>query len=121
LELLLNTPRARAVAERVLDPAENVAAPHLLDVEVLQGLRRYARQRILDADRGRQAIEDLGALPLTRYPHGALADRVWELRDNLTAYDATYVALAEALDAVLLTGDGKLAGAPGHRVRIEVV
>ena len=120
LEMLLNTETGRSLAERLLDPKETLAAPQLLDVEVLQVLRRYARTGSLDAMRGDQAVEDLSGLPLTRFPHGALSRRVWELRDNLTAYDAVYVALAEALDAPLLTRDRRLAAAPGHRARVEL-
>src|SRR5437762_2528893 len=69
----------------------------------------------------RAALEDLVALPLSRYPHDFLMSRVWDLRANMSAYDAVYVALAEALDAPLLTRDRRLAKAPGHRARVEVV
>jgi predicted nucleic acid-binding protein len=120
LEILLNTDTGRGLADRLLDPGETLVAPQLLDVEVLQVLRRYARSGTLDARRGSQAVEDLTDLPLTRYPHEALSRRVWELRDNLTAYDAVYVALAEALEAPLLTLDRRLAVAPGHRATIEL-
>lgn len=121
IEVLLNTAAGKAVADRVLDPDESLVAPHLLDVEVLQVLRRYARAGDLDPERGEQAVEDLADLPVARYPHGAFLTRVWGLRDNLTAYDAVYVALAEALDATLLTRDERLASAPGHGARIELV
>jgi len=121
LELLLNTSAAEAVGARILDPAETLHAPHLLDVEVLQVLRRYARAGDIDARRGRSAIEDLNDLPLTRYPHQVLLERVWDLRGNLSAYDAVYVALAEALDAPLVTRDGRLASTGGHRARIELI
>ena len=121
LELLLNSPAGPAVADRVLDPAESVAAPHLLDIEVLQVLRRYVRAGDLDADRGAQAVEDLTDLPIARYSHDALAPRIWELRHNLTAYDAAYVALAEVLAARLLTRDRRLGGSRGHRATIELL
>lgn len=121
LELLLNTPAGQAVADRVLDPAESVAAPHLLDVEVLQVLRRYVRAGDLDAERGSQAVEDLTDLPIARYPHDPLAPRIWALRHNLTAYDASYVALAEVLEAPLLTLDRRLGAARGHRATIELI
>lgn len=120
LEVLLRTPAAAAAAARLLDPRETLHAPHLIDVEVAQVLRRYAASNAVDAARGRAALADLADFPLTRYPHGLLLPRVWELRADLTAYDAAYVALAEALDAPLLTRDRRLAAAPGHRARIEL-
>jgi predicted nucleic acid-binding protein len=120
IEILLNTPAAKTVAARVLDPSQSVAAPHLLDVEVLQVLRRYTRAGELDSHRGQQAIQDLLDLPIVRYPHDPLLHRVWELRDNVTAYDAVYIALAEALDAPLLTCDERLAVAPGHDADIQI-
>jgi len=92
-------------------------APHLIDVEVAQVIRRYAATRELDADRGRAALADLVDFPLRRYPHDLLLPRVWELRNNLTANDAVYVALA----APLLTRDKRLATAAGHHARVELV
>ena len=121
LEILLNTAAGERLADRVLHPAETVHAPHLLDVEVLQVLRRYARAGDLVAERGQEAIEDLNDLPLTRYPHQILLDRVWELRHNLTAYTAIYIALAEALDAPLVTRDKRLASSRGHDARVELL
>jgi predicted nucleic acid-binding protein len=121
IELLLNTPAGEEIADRLLDPSETVAAPHLLDVEVLQVLRRYALARDIDDERGGQAVEDLDDLPIVRYPHDSLLSRIWELRNNVTAYDAAYIALAEALDATLLTRDEKLAASPGHAASIELV
>jgi len=121
LELLLNTETGAAVADRLLAPSETVAVPQLLDLEVLQVIRRYRLAGELDDVRGRQVIDDLHDLPLERYPHVPLLDRIWELRNNLTAYDAAYVALAEALDAPLLTRDARLAAAPGHEATIELV
>lgn len=121
LELLLGTPGAVAVRERIASPEESLHAPQLLDLEVLQVLRRYAAAGALSSERARLVIEDLAALDLERYPHEPLLDRVWQLRDNLTAYDAAYVALAEALDAPLLTFDARLANAPGHRARIDLL
>ena len=121
VELLLATRRGGAIAARLADPALSLHVPHLADVEVVQALRRYVRDGELDAASARSAIEDLGALDLERHPHEPLLDRVWALRQNLTAYDAAYVALAEALDAILLTCDGHLARAPGVGRRVEVV
>ena len=121
LETLLRTPNAEAVEKRLFEPSQTLHAPHLLDVEVAQVLRRYAGNGEIDDERGRAALADLADFPLRRYPHDFLLPRVWDLRRNLTAYDAVYVALAEALDAPLLTCDRRLATAPGHQARIELV
>ena len=83
-------------------------------------LRRQMRAGTLNARRARLALDDLAALPARRAPHRPLLTRCWELRDNLTIYDAAYVALAEAMSATLLTGDQKLARAPGPQCHIEV-
>lgn len=120
LEVLLNTRVGARLADRLLAPGETLHAPHLIDVEVAQVLRRYSRTRELDDARGQEALEDLADLPLTRYPHGLLLPRIWELRDNVTAYDAAYVALAEALDAPLVTLDAALKSSRAHRARIEL-
>jgi predicted nucleic acid-binding protein len=100
---------------------EQLAAPELIDLEVVSTLRRAARARRLDERRSAQALADLAALPLRRVPHLPLLARVWELRDNLSAYDAAYVALAEALDALFLTADGPLGRASGVRCEVEVL
>lgn len=121
LELLLNTPVGRLVRERIASAKVSLHAPHLLDLEVAQALRRYVREGRLSAERGRMALTYLGELDIARYPHDVLLPRIWSLRHNLTAYDAAYVSLAEALGAVLLTCDGRLAAAPGHRAEIELV
>jgi predicted nucleic acid-binding protein len=120
LEALLRTPAAKAVEKWLFDPEQTLHAPHLLDVEVAQVIRRYEANGEIDDDRGRAALADLADLPLHRYPHDFLLPRVWDLRNNLTAYDAVYVALAEALDAPLLTRDRCLAAAAGHHARIEL-
>ena len=121
LEVLLRTPAAQAVERRLFDPRETLHAPHLLDVEVAQVVRRYVAAGEIDRDRGRVALADLADFPLRRYPHDFLLPRVWELRDNLTAYDAVYVALAEALDAPLITRDRRLAAAASRHARVELV
>ena len=121
LEVLLRTPAAEAVERRLFDARQSLHAPHLLDVEVAQVVRRYEAAGDIDPERGRAALADLGDFALRRYPHGFLLPRVWDLRHNLTAYDAVYVALAEALDAKLLTRDRRLAGAAGHHARVELV
>ena len=96
-------------------------APALIDLEVVSVWRGLARGGRLDARRARLALEDLRALPLQRVDHTRLMERCWELRDNLTVYDAAYVALAEALGATLLTGDARLSKATGPRCAIEVL
>jgi predicted nucleic acid-binding protein len=120
LEVLLRTPTAAAIEDRLFDPQQTLHAPHLLDVEVAQVLRRYSLVGQSEAERYKVALIDLTDFPLTRYPHDIFLPRIWELRSNLTAYDAAYVALAEALDADLLTRDQRLANAPGNRARIEL-
>jgi predicted nucleic acid-binding protein len=120
LELLLRTPGASTVERRLFSANETLHAPHLIDIEVAHVLRRYALAGDMSAQRGHEALEDLADLSLRRYPHEVFLPRVWELRANLSAYDAIYVALAEALDAPLFTRDRRLAGAPGHRARVEL-
>jgi len=121
IEVLLGTPVAGRLTERLFAVGETLHAPHLLDVEVAQVFRRYALARMIEAERGAEALEDLADFPITRYPHQPYLPRIWELRRNVTAYDAAYLALAEALDAPLLTRDAKLASSAGHRTRIELV
>ena len=97
------------------------AAPHLLDIEVAHAVRRYAARGEIDGQRGRAALTDLADFPLYRYPHDPLLLRIWDLRHNFTAYDAVYVALAEVLDARLVTRDRRIAAAAGHHARVELV
>ncbi len=120
LEVLLRTPAASVVEQRLFARSQTLHAPHLLDVEVAQVVRRYVANGQIDAERGRMALADLADLPLRRYAHDFLLPRVWDLRSNFTAYDAIYVALAEVLDAPLLTRDKRLAASPGHQARIEL-
>lgn len=98
----------------------NLQAPYLIDVEVAQAVQRLALQGSVSADRAADARLDLAALPLRRYPHLPLLERAWELRHNVSAYDAMYVALAELLDVPLVTCDAPLARAAGVRAQIEV-
>ena len=121
IEVLLRTPAANAVERHLFAPGQTLNPPHLLDIEVAQVIRRYAARGEIDGERGRVALDDLGDLRIQRYPHDILLPRVWALRNNVTAYDAVYIALAEVLDAVLLTRDHWLAGAPGHHARVELV
>jgi predicted nucleic acid-binding protein len=101
--------------------ADSLHAPQLLDLEVLQVLRRYTLQGKLAEKAAQRALELLADLRVSRYAHLPLLGRIWELRANVTAYDAAYIALAEALGAPLLTLDARLARAPGHRARVEVI
>lgn len=94
-------------------------APHLVDTEVHQALRRMTSRGAITEDRAADVRQDFAYLALVRYPHEPLSDRVWELRHNLTAYDATFVALAEALDVPLITCDARLGSAPGHSASVE--
>jgi predicted nucleic acid-binding protein len=96
-------------------------APHLLDVEVAQVLRRHEARGKLDATRARAALGILRQMPIVRHGHTQLVARAWSLRRNLTAYDAVYVALTELLDGIFVTRDRRLAAASGHQARVEVV
>jgi predicted nucleic acid-binding protein len=120
LEVLLRTSAAKPVEDRLFAARQTLHAPHLLDVEVAQVVRRYAAHGDIDDAPGRAALADLADFPVRRYPHDFLLPRIWDLRHNLTAYDAAYVALAEALDTPLLTRDRRLAATAGHHARIEL-
>ena len=120
-ELLLQTRLGAVVEKRLYRTDEALHAPHLLDVEVLSALRRLVRSGDVRADRAEEAISDLGALRILRHGHLDLVTRVWALRQNVTAYDAVYLALAEAFDATLVTCDQPLGAAPGHAARVEVI
>jgi predicted nucleic acid-binding protein len=121
LELLLRTEKGIKVQERVLDSAESLHAPHLIDIEVSQTLRRLVILKEITAARGKQALEDHVALHIKRAEHKDLLERIWSLRDSITAYDAAYVVLAEILDCPLITCDAKLARSHGHKARIELI
>ena len=100
---------------------ERLIAPELLDVEVTAAWRRHEAAGRLDSRRAALARSDLRDLPVQRISHRLLVERCWELRSNVTVYDAVYVALAELLDAPLVSADRKLANAPGIRCRVEVI
>ena len=121
IEVLLGTSAASCLAERFFAEGETLHAPHLIDLEVTQVLRRYALAGTFSAERGTEALEDLSGFPIVRYPHQPFLSRIWNLRHNVTAYDAAYLALAEAIDAPLVTRDAKLASAAGHQARIELM
>jgi len=120
IELLLRRERWEAVADWTLAPGLVLHAPHLLDVEVAQVLRRFERTHAIGPGRAKEALDDLRALRLIRHPHEPLLDRVWSLRHNLSAYDGLYVALAEGLDAPLITLDRRIAEAPGHGAEVRM-
>jgi predicted nucleic acid-binding protein len=119
-EVVADAPGAETVRARLLRDPDH-AAPHLIDPEVLGVIRSHHRRGRLDATAASQAVDDLRTWPGERWPHRALLTRAWELRDNLRASDALYVALAEALDATLVTLDARLASAPGVECAVEVV
>jgi predicted nucleic acid-binding protein len=121
LELLLSTPAGAVVARRIAAVTEALHAPHLIDLEVAQVLRRYTASGQVSGVRAADALEDLAALDLARYPHDVLLPRIWELKENVTAYDAAYLTLAEMLPATLLTRDRRLARVAGVKARVEVV
>ena len=112
--------RAHLPLKERLQRDDDLHAPHLVDVEVTQALRRLVAAGELGDDRASDARADAADLLITRYPHRALLDRAWQLRQNLSVYDAVYVALAEYLQAPLVTCDARLAQAPGHRAEIEL-
>ena len=120
LELLLRTERGGQVEARVFEAEEALAAPHLLDVEVAQALRRLVALKQLSRPRAVQSLHDYADLRIERFPHLDLLPRIWQLRDSMSAYDAVYVALTEALEVSLLTCDGKLGRSHGHRASIEL-
>jgi predicted nucleic acid-binding protein len=120
LDALLR-PRSHTARARLFAEGESLHAPHVIDLEVVQVLRRLANAGEIEPARARAALDDLADAPVHRYAHDILVQRIWELRHNLTAYDAAYIALAEELDAPILTRDRKLASAAGHRARIELL
>ncbi len=120
IEILLGTPVGRKFASELFARSTSWNAPHLIDCEVLQVLRRLVLQKQLDPERAAFAVQDLGDLDLVRHAHNDLSARVWDLRHNLTACDATYLALAEALGAALVTGDRGFLRVPGRRAAVEV-
>lgn len=120
VEWLLHSSAGRRIEDRVCAGAESLHAPHVLDLEVAHALRRLLREHELSRERAEEALTDLLDLRIMHHPHSFLLPRIWQLRHNLSAYDAAYVALAERFDAALLTRDSRLAAASGHTARIEL-
>ncbi|MEX0692567.1 MAG: type II toxin-antitoxin system VapC family toxin [Gemmatimonadales bacterium] len=121
VEYLIGERWHEAVTDRVRQAAGQVQAPEILDLEVLATLRRLVEASRTPVHQAELALKDFLQLPIRRHGHRDLAPRIWELRHNLTAYDGAYIALAEALDAPLITCDARLAAAPGHSATIEVM
>jgi len=113
--LLEPGPDAEPIRERVESPGESLHVPHLLNI-----LRRQTLRGILAEERGATVLQDLESIRMMRYAHVPRLERIWNLRGNLTAYGAAYIALAEALDAPLVTTDTRLAQARGNRVTVEL-
>jgi predicted nucleic acid-binding protein len=111
---------AELIREKIGIPDQSLHVPHVMDLEVLHALRRQILLGTLSRERSSEALDDLKNITFVRYPHAAFVDRIWSLKGNLTAYDAAYIALAEALDAPLVTMDARLARAPGIRAVVEV-
>lgn len=120
VDLLLARPAAARVADQ-LEPEPFLHAPHLVDTEVLHVLRHWVQASEVTVRRAQEALTDLNALPIARHPHAPLSERVWSLRERLSAYDATYVALAEGLNARLVTADRRLACGAARLVSITDV
>lgn len=112
---------ARGSASRRRLAGEEFSAPHLIDLEVMSALRRHVISGRLRSDRAERALSDLKRLPIDRIGHVPLLERCWQLRENVTGYDAAYVAVAEGFGATLVTGDERLASAPGLRCDVEVI
>ena len=120
IDWLLQTSAGQHIDKRIYSHHESLHAPHLLDLEVTQVLRRLASQGVISAHRADEAIRDLLDLRITRYPHQLLLPRIWQLRHNFSAYDAAYIVLAEKLRAALVTRDARLASASGHAASVEL-
>jgi predicted nucleic acid-binding protein len=120
IDWLLQTTAGQQIEKRIYSRNESLAAPHLLDLEVTQVFRRLVRDAAVSARRAEEAIQDLMDLQIARYPHHLFLLRIWQLRNNLSAYDAMYVGLAESLRATLITRDLRLGSASGHAAVVEV-
>ena len=120
VEVLFQTERGLTIEERLFAPGETLHVPHLIDIEVAHVVRRAWLQGLVAEGRAEEALEDLAAWALIRYPHDLFLPRIWSLRHNVTAYDAAYIALAETLEVPLLTCDAHLAASSAHNATIEI-
>lgn len=120
IDWLLQTTAGQQIEKRIYSRNQSLAAPHLLDLEVAQVFRCLVRDGAVSAKRAEEAIQDLMDLKIARYPHHLFLRRIWQLRNNLSAYDAVYVGLAESLRATLITRDQRLGSTPGHAAVVEV-
>jgi predicted nucleic acid-binding protein len=120
IDWLLQTAVGQEIENRIYSRSESLHAPHLLDLEVAQVLRRLVRDAAVSGPRADRAIQDLLDLRVTRYPHFVFLPYIWRLRHNLSAYDAAYIALTEKLGATLITRDARLASASARAVSIEL-
>ena len=111
---------ARRIRERMEREDNGLHVPHLFEIEVINALRHHALRHGISESRRLELLEDLTTMSISRYAHTAMLPRIWELRDNVSAYDASYIALAETLEAPLVTRDARLARAPGIRAEVEV-
>jgi len=121
VEFLLRTLTGVTVGTRIFADDHSLHAPHLLDVEVAHAVRKFVARGVVAHERGAMALQLLTDLSIVRYSHLGLLRRVWQLRDNVSAYDATYIALAESLDVPLLTCNQRLARASNHKAKIEFI
>lgn len=119
LDVLTGSSGARAIESRIKE--ERIHVPHLIDIEITHVLRKHVALGAMTSTRAEAALALWLATDLDRHPHDTMLARIWQLRPALTAYDATYVALAEALAVPLITCDGRLARSHGHSARIEWV
>ena len=120
IDWLIQSPAGQLIGQRIRSRQETIHVPHLFDIEVTQVLRRLVWQGVISEQRADIAVQDLLSLRVVRYPHFILLSRVWQLRQNLTAYDAAYVALAERLRAALVTRDTRIASSSGHTAQVEL-
>lgn len=120
IELVLNTGAGQQINDRIAGEPDTIQAPHLIDVELIHVIRRFVMRDVIDGARGEMAIRLWRLLDVQRHEHEPFMPRIWQLRNNLSAYDAMYVALADALSAPLITADRRLAAAPGTGIRVEV-
>jgi predicted nucleic acid-binding protein len=120
IDWLIQSAAGQQIEKRIYSRSETLHAPHLLDIEVTQVLRRLARENTISDQRAENAIHDLLRIRVVRYPHIFLVPRIWEHRNNLSPYDAAYIALAEQLGATLITRDARLARASGHTAKVEL-